>query len=274
MKATGIVRRIDDLGRVVIPKEIRRTMRIREGDPLEIFTNNDGEVIFKKYSLLGELGKFAGAYAEVLGKVLTTPVLICDRDHVIAAAGLPKKEVLERRAAPALEEIMESRQSYILENPQSSPVYAVEGYNRPAAAVYPILAAGDVCGAVILSAGEDDPGGVTRYFREGLDLTGDGTADDRILITSYGYETKDPSTHAEITLATGEVLTLRCYDRPSFSSAFPLRLSANGRQALVLALADSTSNYGCTQYRVLTRSKNCSSSRKGLLSVNCRRQAL
>ncbi|MBM6923228.1 AbrB/MazE/SpoVT family DNA-binding domain-containing protein [Hydrogenoanaerobacterium saccharovorans] len=155
MKATGIVRRIDDLGRVVIPKEIRRTMRIREGDPLEIFTNNDGEVIFKKYSPLGELGEFAGVYAEVLGKVLTTPVLICDRDHVIAAAGLPKKEVLERRAAPALEEIMESRQSYILENPQSSPVYAVEGYDRPAVAVYPILAAGDVCGAVILSAGED-----------------------------------------------------------------------------------------------------------------------
>ena len=155
MKATGIVRRIDDLGRVVIPKEIRRTMRIREGDPLEIFTNNDGEVIFKKYSPLGELGEFAGVYAEVLGKVLTTPVLICDRDHVIAAAGLPKKDVLERRAAPALEEIMESRQSYILENPQSSPVYAVEGYDRPAAAVDPILAAGDVCGAVILSAGED-----------------------------------------------------------------------------------------------------------------------
>ena len=75
---------------------------------------------------------------------------------------------------------------------------------------------------LILSAGEDDPEGVTRYFREGLALTGDGTADDRILITSYGYETKDPSTHAEITLATGEVLTWRCYDRPSFSSAFSI----------------------------------------------------
>lgn len=91
MKATGIVRRIDDLGRVVIPKEIRRTMRIREGDPLEIFTNNDGEVIFKKYSPLGELGEFAGVYAEVLGKVLTTPVLICDRDHVIAGCRASQK---------------------------------------------------------------------------------------------------------------------------------------------------------------------------------------
>lgn len=61
MKATGIVRRIDDLGRVVIPKEIRRTMRIREGDPLEIFVSNEGEVIFKKYSPISELGSIAGA---------------------------------------------------------------------------------------------------------------------------------------------------------------------------------------------------------------------
>ena len=104
---------------------------------------------------------------------------------------------------------------------------------------------------LILSLEETDSD-VTRFFREGLDLTGDGTADDRILITSYGYETEDPSTHAEITLATGDVLTLRCYDRPSFSSAFPLRLSAGGRQALVLALSDLASNYGYTQYRVLT----------------------
>ena len=91
MKATGIVRRIDDLGRVVIPKEIRRTMRIREGDPLEIYTDNDGEVIFKKYSPIGELGMFASQYAEVLYKTGGHPVVVCDRDHVIAVAGVPKK---------------------------------------------------------------------------------------------------------------------------------------------------------------------------------------
>ena len=92
MKATGIVRRIDDLGRVVIPKEIRRTMRIREGDPLEIFTDNDGEVIFKKYSPIGELSEFAGQYAEALFAIglvaasflaacvlpLTTAFVICE----------------------------------------------------------------------------------------------------------------------------------------------------------------------------------------------------
>ena len=86
MKATGIVRRIDDLGRVVIPKEIRRTLRIREGDPLEIFTNTDGGVIFRKYSPVGELSSFAEQYAEVLSKTANVPVLICDSDHVVAAA--------------------------------------------------------------------------------------------------------------------------------------------------------------------------------------------
>ena len=92
MKATGIVRRIDDLGRVVIPKEIRRTLRIREGDPLEIFTNTDGGVIFRKYSPVGELSSFAEQYAEVLSKTANVPVLICDSDHVVAAAGVSKKE--------------------------------------------------------------------------------------------------------------------------------------------------------------------------------------
>ena len=88
MKATGIVRRIDDLGRVVIPKEIRRTLRIREGDPLEIYTDTDGEVIFKKYSPVGEMSAFATQYAEVLARISGLPTLISDRDHIIAAAGV------------------------------------------------------------------------------------------------------------------------------------------------------------------------------------------
>lgn len=92
MKATGIVRRIDDLGRVVIPKEIRRTMRIREGDPLEIFTDRDGEVIFKKYSPIGELGEFASQYAETLYKTSGYPACITDRDTIIAISGAAKKD--------------------------------------------------------------------------------------------------------------------------------------------------------------------------------------
>ena len=96
MKATGIVRRIDDLGRVVIPKEIRRTMRIREGDPLEIYTDRDGEVIFKKYSPIGEMASFASQYVETLNKVCTMSVVVTDRDMIIACAGVSKKEYLEK----------------------------------------------------------------------------------------------------------------------------------------------------------------------------------
>ena len=105
MKATGIVRRIDDLGRVVIPKEIRRTMRIREGDPLEIYTDREGEVIFKKYSPIGELMDFAAEYAETLYKTCGIPVAVCDRDCVIACAGIPKKEYIEKKLSAEAEGI-------------------------------------------------------------------------------------------------------------------------------------------------------------------------
>ena len=152
MKATGIVRRIDDLGRVVIPKEIRRTMRIREGDPLEIYTGNDGEVIFKKYSPLGELGSFATQYAEVLHRTSGFPVVVCDRDHVIAVAGIPKKELLERRVSSALEDSMEQRKAFFYAQGDSSRMQPVEGVDRYAVAGAPIITSGDVCGSIMLLA--------------------------------------------------------------------------------------------------------------------------
>ena len=109
MKATGIVRRIDDLGRVVIPKEIRRTLRIREGDPLEIFTSNDGEVIFKKYSPIGELHGVAVQYADVLNKSFALTAFVCDRDHILAASGAGKRELADRSVSQPLEKLMETR---------------------------------------------------------------------------------------------------------------------------------------------------------------------
>jgi len=155
MKATGIVRRIDDLGRVVIPKEIRRTMRLRDGEPMEIFTNADGEVIFKKYSPMGELSDVAGQFAEVLYKTAGAPVLVCDRDHVVAVSGLPKKEVLERRISPALEEMIQQRQPYVYERESGRPFRPVEGVERCASVQYPIVAAGDVCGSIMFLGGEE-----------------------------------------------------------------------------------------------------------------------
>ncbi len=154
MKATGIVRRIDDLGRVVIPKEIRRTLRIREGDPLEIYTATDGEVIFKKYSPVGELGTFAMQYADVLYRISSMPTIICDRDHVIAASGVPKREYLERRVTSLLEGYMENRRSYSAHTNSVDDVEPVEGVQRAAAVIYPIIASGDVTGAVVMLKGD------------------------------------------------------------------------------------------------------------------------
>lgn len=149
MKATGIVRRIDDLGRIVIPKEIRRSFRIKEGDPLEIYTDSEGEVIFKKYSPIGELSEFAGQYAEVLSKGVGTPIIITDNDHVIACSGISKREVLERRVTKNLEELMNTRQIHI-KTDKVPPMSAIEGLDKQAQVVYPIIYAGDVSGSVAM----------------------------------------------------------------------------------------------------------------------------
>lgn len=154
MKATGIVRRIDDLGRVVIPKEIRRTMRIREGDPLEIYTDREGEVIFKKYSPIGELAGFAAQYAETLYKTCGIAVVICDRDAVIASAGVPKKEYNDRKLSAEIEEIIESRTLYNIRSEHShistgsEQITVIDGASHHISCAMPILAEGDIIGCV------------------------------------------------------------------------------------------------------------------------------
>ena len=151
MKATGIVRRIDDLGRVVIPKEIRRTMRIREGDPLEIFTSN-GEVIFKKYSPMGEMASFAADYASAMAEATELAVIICDRDRCIAAAGAPKRELLEKNITPEFEKLVDERKLFVASD---GMFCAVEGCNRKIMVASPIIAAGDITGVVALLENEE-----------------------------------------------------------------------------------------------------------------------
>ena len=143
MKATGIVRRIDDLGRVVIPKEIRRTMRIREGDPLEIYTDTDGQVIFKKYSPMGELSEFAVQICDALHKTTGEIAAVCDRDTVIA-------ELLERRVSRELEELMTARGQYAADTCTLPVTETDERYAVAVAA--PILSEGDVLGCVLFAA--------------------------------------------------------------------------------------------------------------------------
>jgi AbrB family transcriptional regulator (stage V sporulation protein T) len=159
MKATGIVRRIDDLGRVVIPKEIRRTLRIREGDPLEIFTDREGGVILKKYSPIGELSDFSKEYAESLNATTGQMILVCDKDNLISVSGCPKKEYMDKKVSEQLEKVMDERKTVIL-GEGSEKVIAlyddeeVDG-KYSAQAISPIIAEGDAIGAVIIASNEE-----------------------------------------------------------------------------------------------------------------------
>ena len=156
MKATGIVRRIDDLGRVVIPKEIRRTLRIREGDPLEIFVDRDGEVILKKYSPIGELGDFAKEYAESLYESTGHIAMITDRDTVIAVAGASKKEYLDKPIGEVLENCMESRRIVMETSAGSYEILKDSGENFSSFVAAPIVAGGDPIGTVVLLSKTDE----------------------------------------------------------------------------------------------------------------------
>ena len=154
MRATGIVRRIDDLGRVVIPKEIRRTLRIREGDALEIFTDRDGEVILKKYSPIGELSEFAKQYAEALAQTTGNIVCITDRDQIIAISG-GKKDLLMKPISPQLERRMDGRENLLTVRGEKKFIPITQGEDELVAlAIGPILAEGDVIGAVIIASKE------------------------------------------------------------------------------------------------------------------------
>ncbi len=148
MKATGIVRRIDDLGRVVIPKEIRRTMRIREGDPLEIYTDANGLVIFKKYSPIGEMSAFASQYCEALSGGTVLGVAISDCDKFISAAGMPKKEAIGIAVAPELDSLIRERRTV------TSGLEKIKVAERSMLAMAPIISAGDVMGCVALFGSE------------------------------------------------------------------------------------------------------------------------
>ena len=164
MKATGIVRRIDDLGRVVIPKEIRRTMRIREGDPLEIYTSREGEVIFKKYSLMGGVEEFAAQICETLSKSTGFICAVTDRDTVLAVAGGGRRELLGKRMSAELEQLLENRRIHQWREGLAAVTVAEGCDSLLAVLAAPILSEGDLLGAVLMVAQEPLPTtGETEY---------------------------------------------------------------------------------------------------------------
>ena len=156
MKATGIVRRVDDLGRIVIPKEIRRTLKIREGDPLEIYTEKDGGVIFRKYSPMGDLQDFASQICESIGTNTGAIAAVSDRDAIIALHGAPKRELVDKPNSQELDRLMEQRKFYRYQEGdkviRASEV--AEKYHLGVAA--PILSQGDLMGCVMLLLQEND----------------------------------------------------------------------------------------------------------------------
>ena len=162
MKATGIVRRIDDLGRVVIPKEIRRTMRIREGDPLEIYTTRDGEVIFKKYSLIGGLEDFASQFCDTLSRSTDFTAAVTDRDAVIAVAGPGKRELLGKSVSDQLEKLMAERSLYHFTGMGAMPLVCEDNDRFTAAVAAPVLCEGDVLGSVLFVTDEGRLAGDTE----------------------------------------------------------------------------------------------------------------
>lgn len=160
MKATGIVRRIDELGRIVVPKDIRKMLRLREKDPIEIFTDREGGVILKKYSPIREITKFANDYCNSLEQTIGNIILICDRDKIISVSGITKRKYLDKKVSVDLEKVMEDRKPLLLgeginktiilfEDEESSGQYQTQ-------IIAPILAEGDVIGAVIINSEEQD----------------------------------------------------------------------------------------------------------------------
>lgn len=156
MKATGIVRRIDDLGRVVVPKEIRRTMRIREGEPMEIFTGREGEIVLKKYSPVGEMGEFARIFAELLAQNLGMLVGISDHDQFIAASGPEHRLLLGKSISGEMEETIRNRSLAFVEK---GCRLTENGEERgELVVIQPIISAGDAIGAVVLVNGKEEKG--------------------------------------------------------------------------------------------------------------------
>lgn len=164
MRATGIVRRIDDLGRVVIPKEIRKTLRIREGDPLEIFTAKDGEVILKKYSPIGELNEFSQEYAETLGEILGHGIVITDLDSIISVSKLPKKDYKDKNISKELEQLIENREVKHIDDENRIPLYKEDNNAYSGQIIMPIISvSGDCIGSIVVATKENEE------FQDGIE---------------------------------------------------------------------------------------------------------
>ena len=150
MKATGIVRRVDDLGRIVIPKEIRRTLFFNDAATTEIYTEKDGGVIFRKYSPMEDLQEFAAHICEAIHSTTGRAAAVADRDSIIATAGVPKRELLDKPNSPELEKLLSDRKSYRFREGDAI-LRCVDGNDKyPVSIAAPVISQGDLLGCVLL----------------------------------------------------------------------------------------------------------------------------
>lgn len=154
MKATGIVRRVDSLGRVVIPKEIRHTLRIKEGAPLEIYTDRDGSVTFRKYSPLGELQDFAAQICDAIRSNTGCIAAITDRDTVVALSGAPRRDFIDRPCSRDLDLLMEKRGFYCFQSGSPSLPLCDLSDKLHIGMMAPVISQGDLIGSVLTLQGD------------------------------------------------------------------------------------------------------------------------
>lgn len=165
MKATGVVRKIDDLGRIVIPKEVRRTLRINKGDPLELYIDSSGNIIFKKYSLIEEISKIVDCLCKAMNEVINLPILICDNDRVITVSGISKKEYLNRSLAPFIFDFVPSDEIYISNNdPNAKAIFPIEGVKKEALLIAPIAFNKNLIGTIIMLKNSKERGISTEFI--------------------------------------------------------------------------------------------------------------
>ncbi|HEY8395283.1 MAG TPA: stage V sporulation T C-terminal domain-containing protein [Bacilli bacterium] len=153
MKATGVVRRIDDLGRIVIPKEIRRNLRIREGDSLEIYTDGTDKIILRKYSHIESIENFITHYVEAVYASNKKEILITDTERIIAAAGNFRKDVVGKKIDLRLDDRIQKKTTQIIEKNEGLEV-AENLVINSAAVLKPITVYGDIIGSVIVIGGD------------------------------------------------------------------------------------------------------------------------
>lgn len=163
MKATGVVRRIDELGRIVVPKELRRTMRIKEGESLEIFTEGTDRIVLKKYSPVQNANEFVHEFVDSIYSSNKKDIVITDNEKVIAVAGNYRKDIVGKKITIRLEDRMSKRSTQIVDNTEKLEICENIDMRKPAI-IKPINVYGDIIGCVIVSS--DKIGDVEKSLAE------------------------------------------------------------------------------------------------------------